>query len=280
VRLSIITPSFRSSPWLKLCVASVADQGVDAEHIVQDACSDDGTLEWLTCDTRVKAFVESDQGMYDAINRGLRRARGDLVAYLNCDEQYLPGALKSVLDFFERNPQIQVLFGDLVYVGPEGAYQGCRKLQPPLMYHTWVCQLSTLSCATFFRRELIEAGGFWFDTSYRCGGDGEWMVRLLRNRVRMGALRRFTSCFTRTGSNLGRSARAVEEWRRLRRTAPWWARAVAPGLVLHHRLRRLCNGSYFQSPFSYAIYTRNSPDQRVLHQVHRPGLSAAELGSP
>jgi len=78
---SIITPSFRNGPWLKLCIASVADQqGVSHEHIVQDAGSDDGTLEWLTDDSRVRAFVEKDSGMYDAINRGLRRAQGDFNA--------------------------------------------------------------------------------------------------------------------------------------------------------------------------------------------------------
>jgi glycosyltransferase involved in cell wall biosynthesis len=67
VRVSIITPSFRNSNWLKLCIASVADQGVDAEHIVQEAGSDDGTLDWLLHDTRVKVFVEKDAGMYDAV---------------------------------------------------------------------------------------------------------------------------------------------------------------------------------------------------------------------
>src|SRR5579871_6498617 len=58
VRFSIITPSFRNSTWLKLCIASVADQGVELEHIIQDAGSDDGTLDWLPHDPRVKAFVE------------------------------------------------------------------------------------------------------------------------------------------------------------------------------------------------------------------------------
>src|SRR5688572_31350980 len=96
---SIITPSFRNSEWLKLCVASVADQGVEHEHIVQDGGSDDGTLDWLRIDPRVQAHVEKDAGMYDAINRGLNRATGDIIAHLNCDEQYLPGALPAVEKF-------------------------------------------------------------------------------------------------------------------------------------------------------------------------------------
>jgi glycosyltransferase involved in cell wall biosynthesis len=105
MKFSIITPSFRNSNWLKLCIASVADQqGVEFEHIVQDSCSDDGTQDWLPRDPRVKAFIEKDGGMYDAVNRGYRRAQGDILAYLNCDEQYLPGALKTVHDFFESHP--------------------------------------------------------------------------------------------------------------------------------------------------------------------------------
>src|SRR4249920_605055 len=57
---SIITPSYRQSDWLKLCIASVADQEVAAEHIIQDAGSDDGTQTWLPHDQRVKAFIEKD----------------------------------------------------------------------------------------------------------------------------------------------------------------------------------------------------------------------------
>ena len=64
VRISIVTPSYRRSAWLKLCIASVADQQVGVEHIVQDAGSDDGALDWLPRDTRVKAFVGKDQGVY------------------------------------------------------------------------------------------------------------------------------------------------------------------------------------------------------------------------
>src|SRR5271165_5451240 len=109
MKFSIITPSFRSSAWLKLCIASVADQeGVRLEHIVQDSCSDDGTQDWLPQDPRVKAIVEKDAGMYDAVNRGFRRATGDILAYLNCDEQYLPGALAAVAAFFAAHPEVDV----------------------------------------------------------------------------------------------------------------------------------------------------------------------------
>ena len=131
MQFSIITPSFRNSEWLKLCIASVADQGVEAEHIVQDSCSPDGTQEWLPQDRRVKAFIEKDQGMYDAINRGFRRARGEILAHLNCDEQYLPGALAAAWDYFQNHPRVEVAFAHAVVIGPDGDYRCDRRSSVP-----------------------------------------------------------------------------------------------------------------------------------------------------
>jgi glycosyltransferase involved in cell wall biosynthesis len=123
MKFSIITPSFRNSAWLKLCIASVADQaGVAMEHIVQDAGSDDGTLDWLPRDPRVQAFIEKDGGMYDAVNRGYRRATGDILAYLNCDEQYLPGALATIRDFFAAHPRVEVVLAGSLITDGEGKY--------------------------------------------------------------------------------------------------------------------------------------------------------------
>ena len=270
VRISIVTPSYRNSAWLRLCIASVADQQVEVEHIVQDAGSDDGTLEWLPGDPRVKVFVEQDQGMYDAINRGLRRASGDILAYLNCDEQYLPGALAAVTAFFERHPQIDVLFANVVIVDTEGRYLYHRKMQTPLKYHTWTCHLSTLSCAMFFRRRIVIDYGLLLDPRLRAGGDGEWMVRLLQRRVPMAALGQFTSAFTCTGANMSIGPNARRENRELFQSAPFWARQLRPLFILQHRLRRWAGGMYRQAPFAYDIFTQASLDCRQRFDVSRP----------
>ncbi|MDB6123738.1 MAG: hypothetical protein JWQ71_2731 [Pedosphaera sp.] len=266
---SIVTPSFRNSEWLKLCIASVADQGVKAEHIVQDAGSDDGTQDWLPHDTRVRAFIEKDKGMYDAVNRGLKRAEGDILAYLNCDEQYLPGALSGVINFFERHPRVDVVFGDFVVVNGDGDYSFHRKVQTPLKYHTWVSHLSTFTCATFFRRRLIDEG-FLFDPNFRDVGDGEWMLRLLKRGTRMAVMRQFTSAFTMTGVNMSTRPNARREAAELFNSAPLWARKMRPMLIWQHRLRRLLGGIYQQKPFSYAIYSQASPQQRLVHKVDQP----------
>jgi glycosyltransferase involved in cell wall biosynthesis len=248
----------------------VADQQVELEHIVQDAGSDDGTLDWLPQDSRVRAFIEKDQGMYDAVNRGLRRAKGDILAYLNCDEQYLPGALALVRKFFNSHPDVDLVFGDIVMIDREGNYLYHRKVQPPLKYHTWTCQLSTLSCAMFFRRRVVFERGFFFDPVLRDAGDGEWMVRLLKNGTTMAALGQFTSAFTCTGNNMSAGENATRERRELAASAPALARALKPAIITHHRLRRLCGGMYFQKPFSFEIFTRKNASRRHRIEVGKP----------
>jgi glycosyltransferase involved in cell wall biosynthesis len=274
-RFSIITPSFRNSRWLKLCISSVADQtGTDWEHLVQDACSDDGTQDWLPHDRRVKAVMEKDNGMYDAINRGFDRARGDIVAWLNCDEQYLPGALSAVSAFFDQHPGVDVVFAHVVMTDEHGDFLCYRKVQTPLKNLTWISHLSTLSCATFFRRRVVHEMGYRFDTRWRVVGDGEWMLRLLRGGVRMAVLPRYTSAFAFTGDNLSVSPRAAREGAELYATAPAWAWRMRPLLRLHHRCRRLLGGMYRQSPFAYEIYTMESPEQRRRIEVARPTFRA------
>ena len=268
---SIVSPSFCNNAWLKLCVASVADQrGVTLEHIVQDAVSDDGTLDWLREDKRVRAFVEKDNGMYDAINRGLRRASGDLLGCLNCDEQYLPGALAAVKEFFGAHPEVEVVFADVVVVDPGGQFVAYRKTVTPSRRHVQVCHLPTLTCATFFRHSSLERHGLFFDSQWRDVGDGVWVLRMLEKGVRVAVLRRYTSAFTRTGQNMNFRPNAIREKAALRAAAPLWARALAPLWVARHRLAKWRHGCYHQPPFQYAIYTQAHPDRRTAFEVDRP----------
>lgn len=270
MRFSVITPSFRNSEWLKLCIASVADQGVDLEHIVQDSCSDDGTQDWLLKDGRVKAFVEKDSGMYDAVNRGLRRSKGEILSYLNCDEQYLPGALKAMDKFFKEHPEVDVVFGDFVVVDGDGNYLFHRKVQTPLLNHTWVSHLQTFTCATFFRRSVIDEQKVFFDPTLRDVGDGDWMLRLLQRKTPMAVMRQFTSSFTMTGENMSSKPNARKEAARMHGSAPGWVQMAKPLIILQHRLRRFMGGVYSQAPFSFEIYTSKSPGTRVRHEVTKP----------
>ncbi len=218
---TIVTPSFRSSRWLKLCIASVADQQVEHEHIVQDSCSDDGTQEWLPKDPRVIAAIEKDTGMYDAVNRGLRKSQGQILAYLNCDEQFLPGALAAVQTWFEQHPHIEVAFADTLVVDEQGDYICHRQSVIPKKHHTLVgSNLGVLTCAIFFRRSILDQHGLFFSERLKAIGDAEWVLRLLEHKISMGLMPVFTSVFTETGANLCLTPNARREMQRDARLRP------------------------------------------------------------
>lgn len=271
MQFSIITPSFRSSQWLKLCIPSVADQaGVSFEHIVQDSVSDDGTLDWLPQDARVKAFIEKDRGMYDAVNRGFRKAKGEILAYLNCDEQYLPGALQAVWEFFERNPQVEIAFADTIVVNADGGFNCFRKVHLPERYYTILFALCTQTSSTFMRRSVIDRHGLFFDDSYRDLGDGDWILRMLDKGIRAKVFRHYTSTFTETGENMNLKPNAVRERGLFRQKAPGWIQSLAPLVKWKYQARRVLQGGLLEKPFRYSIYTPQSPDRRVEFAVDKP----------
>lgn len=270
MKFSIITPSFRSVQWLPLCAASVADQtGVNVEHLVQDAGSDDGTVEWLKNNPHVKAVVEKDEGMYDAINRGLRRATGDFIAHLNADEQYLPGALQAVAEVFTARPELDLVLADTVVVDAAGEFICCRKSMPPLPWLRYA-QNPTITSSIFFRRRLVDEEKLFFDTQWRILGDAVWIREAQRRRLKMAVLRRYTSTFTDSGANLDLTPQARAESDRLRALRPAWARWLDFPLRTISRARRLWNGTYHQRPFAYEIYTRKNPQQRTHFHVANP----------
>jgi glycosyltransferase involved in cell wall biosynthesis len=270
MNFSIVTPSFRNSNWLKLCIASVADQaGVTLEHIVQDSCSDDGTQDWLPRDKRVKAFIEKDTGMYDAVNRGFRRAQGEIVAYLNCDEQYLPGALKRVHDFFAANPSVDAVFADTIVVNAEGHYLCHRKSLMPRASHLWV-RFSNLTCAIFLRRKCLEEKRLYFDTQWRDLGDVYWVMDMANRGVCRAVLDEFTSVFYDTGENMNLKPNARRETQVRKERTPKWIMRTWVLFVLLHRFRMLKSGAYRRRPFDFSIYTPGSPDKRVLEHAAKP----------
>jgi glycosyltransferase involved in cell wall biosynthesis len=270
LNFSIITPSFRNSKWLKLCIASVADQqGVTFEHIVQDSCSDDGTQDWLPHDSRVKAFIEKDKGMYDAVNRGWKRAQGDIIAYLNCDEQYLPGALAAVHDFFDAHPEVDLVLADTIVVDDRGEYVCHRPSLVPLKNQMWI-RFAALTCSIFIRRRVVEDQALYFDTKWRDLGDMFWMLELVKRGVQMDVLPFYSSAFTETGDNMNLKPNAMREKAEKEQMTPVWVKRLSKLLILHHRLRMLARGAYTQRPFEYLIYTLASPNKRVPHQVAKP----------
>jgi glycosyltransferase involved in cell wall biosynthesis len=270
MKFSIITPSFRNSKWLQLCIPSVADQeGVDVEHIVQDSCSDDGTQDWLPGDKRVHAYIEKDSGMYDAVNRGIKRAQGELMAYINCDEQYLPGALRAVHDHFEQHPELDIVIADFVVVDGDGKYI-CHRYatKPGSMIANYRISLST--CSLFYRKRVFFEHDLWFDTNWKVMADRFWIIQACKKKMKWGVLRRLTSIYTDNGENLSLRPEAIHEKNAHEAALPLSLRLSKQLLIASYRAKLLASGMYRQPPFGYSIYTQQNAAGRVNFQVDKP----------
>jgi len=252
---SIVTPSLNMLPYLKRCCASVGDQeGVAYEHLIMDACSTDGTVEWFRANKRVTPTVEKDKGMYDAVNKGFLWARGEILAYLNCDEQYLPGTLAYVKSFLDSHPHVDILFGGALLVRPDGSLIAYRKAYQPRWPYIWVSHLYVLSCAMFVRRRVIERG-FLFDDNLRDIADGKFVIHCMRNGCRAAYAKRYFSAFTMTGSNMSTGANPKRERREFLEVTPLWIHLLWHPLNILRLTEKILAGAYWENfPLTYALY--------------------------
>jgi glycosyltransferase involved in cell wall biosynthesis len=181
VKISIITAVRNAAGTVESALRSVQQQTYrDYEHIVVDGLSTDGTLEIVERHSAGLAQVisERDSGIYDAFNKGLQLATGEVVAFLNADDYYAtPDVLQWVHEAFRRGHPGAV-FGDVAYVRPEEPGRVVRHYSsaaftPRRLRYGWMPAHPSL----FLRRSLFEKFGA-FDTSYRIAGDFELVARL------------------------------------------------------------------------------------------------------
>jgi len=184
--ISIVTATYNSAATIAGCLKSVSSQTWPCEHIIIDGASRDHTLEIVRkVSPSARIFSEPDNGIYDAMNKGIRLATGDIVGILNSDDFYVgPHVLEKVATVFQQH-SVDALFAELVYVRPDNPDQVVRYYSgagftPGKFAWGWMPPHPTF----FVRRELYERYGL-FHTDYRIGADYELMARFLaRNKVR------------------------------------------------------------------------------------------------
>ena len=259
--ISIVTPTFEQPEWVRLCAASVADQaGVAFEHIIQDG-GDGRGLGWLEGMPNARRFVEPDGGMYDALTKAISKAKGDIIGHLNSDEQYLPGTLDTVHQYFTRYPEVEVLFGDAILISGDGTPLSYRRIVLPLCSHTTTCHLSTLTCSAFFRRSIVDRG-LSYKSHWRDVGDAALVMSWLDAGVKMATLRKPLAVFTFTGANSSMGQTAKEE-RRMFQEQNAWQHGTSPALAIaQHRIRKLFAGAYRRRNLAIEIFTPASPQRR------------------
>ncbi len=278
MKFTIVTPSFGQLKYLRLNAASIADQrepGIEVEHIVQDGGSKDGTREWLLTQPNIKGIAEADQGMYDAINRGILKGTGDVFSWLNCDEQYLPGTLAAVAAFFEEHPEADMVAGDTVVVDAKNEYGCHRKAVVPTKGILRLGRTPVQSSSLFFRAKLVTGpDAVLFDPQWKAMGDWAWLKTLNDRGARMLRIPRFLSTFVDDGGNLGMSPQAVKETRSVYGALSPWHRATEHLVRGADYARKFMDGYYRQEPFDYAVYDADPATgvsaQRRLHNVAKP----------
>ncbi len=261
-RFSIVTATRGTSPYLQHCAASVADQGLaEVEQVVVHKGPPPGALvNGGVC--RLLAQAAGSAGLYGALNQGLAATQGDILAWLNDDEQYLPGTLDFVRNYFDAHPKVDLLFGDFLVVDAGGRLLAFRKGHAPRWPYILASHLYLFSCTLFFRRR-VWASGLRFDVSFQSAGDMGFVARALRAGFRAAHVARYLAAFTWTGDNLSASAVARAEEQRLRAAAPVWVRGLRGPLTLARLLEKFFSGAYRQTwPLTYDLFL-NDPAQRT-----------------
>jgi len=192
---TIVTPSYQHGSFIRQTIDSVLNQSFkDIEYWIIDGGSTDKTKSILTSyGKKIRWLSENDRGQADAINKGLLKAKGDIVAWLNSDDFYEPGTLQKVSDYFGANPQIDFIFGDMNFVDRDGNNpQKCDYLSdfslPRLLKYCYICQPSV-----FFRRSVIDRVGL-LNTKYTYAFDYDYWLRVGKlipgriKRVSLGTL--------------------------------------------------------------------------------------------
>ena len=255
--------------YLKLCSASVQDQKVSLEHIVMDGGSTDGTKEWLLENPHIISESKPDKGMYHALNKAISMAKGEIIAHLNSDEQYLPGTLSFVLEYFRNNPDVDFIAGDFLVVDVEGNLVAYRKAFTPRWPYFFSNYLYTTTCSLFYRRKIFDLCKF--DESYKSIADVIFLYDVIKNSFRAAHVRKYFSTFTYSGTNLSLAPLSTIEKKRFDKLLPVWFRIMRPLFKVSFFGEKLIRGTYTEkSPFSYAIYSKEKLNERTIRVHHKP----------
>ena len=181
LKISIITVCFNSAETIEDSIRSVGRQkDIDVEHIVIDGASTDSTIDIIKRHKSIFRFIsEPDKGIYDAMNKGIALATGDVIGTLNADDFYAnENVLKEVAQIF-MDSSIDACFGDLVYVNQENTnkivrYWKSRDYIPGLFKAGWMPAHPTF----FVRKSVYERLG-GFDLDYKIAADFELLFRFI-----------------------------------------------------------------------------------------------------
>lgn len=201
MKLSIVTPCYNAIRYIANCVESVRHscRGRDYEHIVVDGQSTDGTIEYLRAQPDIHFVSEADSGMYDALNKGIALASGDIVGHLNSDEQYSRPGLLAAWDALTDETVDAIMSPTVMLNGRLEFIQLFNQIvKPTLLDVYWHMPIQT--CSFLYRKSLWSREPY--STKFRLVSDHVWFRRQMERGLRLAVQREPIGLFSWHGDNL------------------------------------------------------------------------------
>lgn len=201
-KISVVVPTYNQGQFIEQTLRSVVEQGYDNyELIVIDAASTDGTLSIIEkYKDRIAYFVsEKDKGQSDAINKGLAKATGEIVTWLNSDDYYLPGTLKKVAEYWERTGGFHFLLGSCVFIDEKGK-EITREPKSSLIGNNYFVpfrkECIVMQPSSFFSLESFRKYGP-LDITLHYSMDVDFWMKLMANGIRFILVNDYFTAFRR-----------------------------------------------------------------------------------
>lgn len=185
IKVSIITVTYNSEEYIKDCIRSVLLQTYpNVEYIIIDGSSTDNTLKIINDENingKIKVVSESDNGIYDAMNKGIKLATGDIIGILNSDDFFSEERIiEKVVDIF-NNEDIDVLYGDVQFVDPQETtkiirYYSSKRFSPKMFKYGFMP-----AHPTFYAKKNLFTEFGYYKTDYKIAADFELLIRFLHN---------------------------------------------------------------------------------------------------
>jgi glycosyltransferase involved in cell wall biosynthesis len=294
--VTIVSPSFNQARFLEQTILSVLEQDYpNLEYFIIDGGSTDSSVTILRrYENRLTGWVsEPDQGQADAINKGFARASGEIIAWLNSDDVYQPGAIRAAVEIFQKHPETGLVYGNVLSIDENSRPFNLQTFRPlglsDLMAFNIISQP-----AVFMRRAVLEQAGF-LDSTYHLLLDHHLWLRMARLAPLIYLPQTLAAArYHAEAKNLARTAefgreafRLIEWMRAAPRFSPLFEQNHRRILAGAHRLNAfylLDGGFYAESLAAYACAFRYNPGvalretHRILYALFAPlGLDRARV---